>query len=371
MGGRINTIMQTCFFAISGVLPRDGSHRGDQALDQEDLRQARRSGRAEELRGGGRDAGQPARGEGARRPSPARSTCARRCRPQAPEFVQKRDSRRSSPGRWRLLPVSALPDRRHVPHRHDAVGKAQHRAGNSGVGRGDLHPVRQVRPGLPARRASAPRFTIRHMLPRRARDVQERRRPLEGIPGHEVHAAGRAGRLHRLRAVRRGLPGQEQEQGASTRPSTWRRSRRCAKQRSARNWDFFLNAAGDRPRASSASNQVKDVAAAAAAVRVLRRLRGLRRDALREAGHPVLRRPRDRSPTPPAARRSTAATCRPRRTRSTSDGRGPAWSNSLFEDNAEFGLGIRLTIDKQTRIRPRAGQAARAHDRRRAGGKRC
>ena len=29
-----------------------------------------------------------------------------------------------------------------------------------------------------------------------------------------------------------------------------------------------------------------------------------------------------------------------------SDGRGPAWSNSLFEDNAEFGLGMRLTIDK-------------------------
>ena len=29
------------------------------------------------------------------------------------------------------------------------------------------------------------------------------------------------------------------------------------------------------------------------------------------------------------------------------DGRGPAWSNSLFEDNAEFGLGYRLAIDKQ------------------------
>ena len=28
-------------------------------------------------------------------------------------------------------------------------------------------------------------------------------------------------------------------------------------------------------------------------------------------------------------------------------GRGPAWSNSLFEDNAEFGLGFRLTLDKQ------------------------
>lgn len=29
------------------------------------------------------------------------------------------------------------------------------------------------------------------------------------------------------------------------------------------------------------------------------------------------------------------------------EGRGPAWSNSLFEDNAEFGLGMRLTVDKQ------------------------
>ena len=28
------------------------------------------------------------------------------------------------------------------------------------------------------------------------------------------------------------------------------------------------------------------------------------------------------------------------------DGRGPAWSNSLFEDNAEFGLGMRLAADK-------------------------
>ena len=30
-----------------------------------------------------------------------------------------------------------------------------------------------------------------------------------------------------------------------------------------------------------------------------------------------------------------------------SEGRGPAWSNSLFEDNAEFGLGLRLALDKQ------------------------
>ncbi|MDF1554881.1 MAG: pyruvate:ferredoxin (flavodoxin) oxidoreductase [Deferrisomatales bacterium] len=28
------------------------------------------------------------------------------------------------------------------------------------------------------------------------------------------------------------------------------------------------------------------------------------------------------------------------------DGRGPSWSNSLFEDNAEFGFGMRLAVDK-------------------------
>jgi pyruvate-ferredoxin/flavodoxin oxidoreductase len=32
------------------------------------------------------------------------------------------------------------------------------------------------------------------------------------------------------------------------------------------------------------------------------------------------------------------------------DGRGPAWSNSLFEDNAEFGLGLRLAADGQTEL---------------------
>ena len=32
------------------------------------------------------------------------------------------------------------------------------------------------------------------------------------------------------------------------------------------------------------------------------------------------------------------------------DGRGPAWANSLFEDNAEFGLGLRLGLDKHHTI---------------------
>lgn len=32
------------------------------------------------------------------------------------------------------------------------------------------------------------------------------------------------------------------------------------------------------------------------------------------------------------------------------EGRGPAWANSLFEDNAEFGLGMRVAVDKQIEI---------------------
>jgi pyruvate-ferredoxin/flavodoxin oxidoreductase len=47
------------------------------------------------------------------------------------------------------------------------------------------------------------------------------------------------------------------------------------------------------------------------------------------------------------------------------EGRGPAWSNSLFEDNAEFGLGMRMALDQQAeyarflvgRLRPLIGDA--------------
>ncbi len=50
--------------------------------------------------------------------------------------------------------------------------------------------------------------------------------------------------------------------------------------------------------------------------------------------------------------------------RADASGRGAAWCNSLFEDNAEFGLGYRLAIDKQTelardllaRLAPQVGQ---------------
>ncbi|MFN2219077.1 MAG: pyruvate:ferredoxin (flavodoxin) oxidoreductase, partial [Anaerolineae bacterium] len=42
------------------------------------------------------------------------------------------------------------------------------------------------------------------------------------------------------------------------------------------------------------------------------------------------------------------------------NGRGPTWSNSLFEDNAEFGFGFRLTVDKQTEYATELVHALRA-----------
>jgi pyruvate-ferredoxin/flavodoxin oxidoreductase len=38
------------------------------------------------------------------------------------------------------------------------------------------------------------------------------------------------------------------------------------------------------------------------------------------------------------------------------EGRGPAWSNSLFEDNAEFGLGFRLTADQHLNLARRLAE---------------
>ena len=44
-----------------------------------------------------------------------------------------------------------------------------------------------------------------------------------------------------------------------------------------------------------------------------------------------------------------------------SEGRGPAWSNSLFEDNAEFGLGFRLAADMQLAMAVRAAGRTGPH----------
>ena len=53
------------------------------------------------------------------------------------------------------------------------------------------------------------------------------------------------------------------------------------------------------------------------------------------------------------------------------DGRGPAWSNSLFEDNAQFGLGMRVSADKLYGFAMELVDKALAHEKTPADMKAC
>ena len=70
--------------------------------------------------------------------------------PNAPQFVKDVLGRLTA-GEGDDLPVSAFPVDGTFPTAHRAIRKAQSRAGNSGLGREDLHPMPEVRGDLPAR----------------------------------------------------------------------------------------------------------------------------------------------------------------------------------------------------------------------------
>ncbi len=149
MGGRINTIMQTCFFYLSGILPQDEAiaaikkaikktygKRGEKVvqMNYDAVDQAIANLHEIEV---------PA----AATTTPAQAAAGAR---EAPEFVQERD--RLDHGR-RGRQAARQPDtgRRRVADRYHPVGEAQHRPRDPGVGAGAVHPVRQVLVALPAR----------------------------------------------------------------------------------------------------------------------------------------------------------------------------------------------------------------------------
>ncbi len=116
------------------------------------------------------------------------------------------------------------------------------------------------------------------------------------------------------------------------------------REREARNWDFFLTLP-ETPREQLSVNQIKDVqlfqplfefSGACAGcgetpyLKLLTQLYGDRAVIANATGCSSIYG--GNLPTTPYA--------------ANNEGRGVAWSNSLFEDNAEFGLGLRLSIDK-------------------------
>ena len=147
----MNTIMQVCFFAISKVLPRDEaieairkSIRDTYGKKGEEIVQKNMQAVDETL----------AHLHEVKIPDAGHQHTSK-CPPPFPASAPKfeRDVLGTIyAGRGDELPGQRLPRRRHLPHRHGEMGEAQPRARNSRVGHEDLHPVRQVRHGLPARR---------------------------------------------------------------------------------------------------------------------------------------------------------------------------------------------------------------------------
>ena len=173
-----------------------------------------------------------------------------------------------------------------------------------------MHPVRQVRHGLPALRHSRQDLRSQHHQPH-SRRLPDGGPQVARVLGAEIHAASCAGRLHGMRPVRRGLPGQEQERSQAP------RHQHGAAAAAAREVQPVLGLLPEDPRVlarEALARPGERPATAAAAVRVLGRLRRLRRNSLHLADDPAVRRPRDYRATRPAARPSTAATCRRRPT---------------------------------------------------------
>ena len=344
LGARINMIMQTAFFKLSGILP------DEQAIAA--IKKAIKKTYGTQGRGRGRDELQGRRC--------ARVANIQRGQVSGPRHQQVQDAAGGArgcaefvkevtaeimAGRGDQVPVSKMPiDGRFPP------GTTKFEKRNIAVEIPEWVPELCIQCG----RCSllCPHATIRMKAYdecracRRARDVQERRGQGQA-EGQEVHRAGCSGGLHRLRAVRAELPraGEGREQAAHRQARDQHGSAGAAERGRARELGVLPVAAGDRSVALQPRHR-SGQPVPAGAVRVLRRVRGLRRDPLCEAGEPALRRPRDyrkcdrlfvdlrRKPADHAVLRLARTAC------------GPAWCNSLFEDNAEFGMGFRLTIDK-------------------------
>ena len=226
--------------------------------------------------------------------------------------------------------------RRHLSERHRGVREAQHRRPGRRLGPGPVHPVRQLQLRLPAQRdpgevlRRSPSWTARpdgfRSVPLNAVGLPDTRYTLQ-VYVEDCTGCGLC--VEACPARRR-----------PTRPQGDQpRAARAARRRRRENIAFFETLpVNDRSRVDFGT--VRGTQFLAAAVRVLRRLRRMRRDAVPQAAVPAVRRPADdrqRHRLLLDLRRQPADHAVDAPTR---DGRGPAWSNSLFEDNAEFGLGL-------------------------------
>jgi pyruvate-ferredoxin/flavodoxin oxidoreductase len=340
MGGRINTIMQTCFFAISGVLPREEAiaaikyaikktygKRGDTVVQKNNAAVDAALSHLHEVT------------------VPATATSTFDLRPpvpaQAPRFVQNVLSHIIA-GNGDLLPVSALPIDGTFPS-----GTAQWEKRNIALeipvwdealciqcGKCVLvcpHSVIRAKVYDDSYLGNAP-ATFK-AVPARWKDMKDRKYTLQVAPEDctgcqlcvEVCPAKSKSEVkHRAINMVPQAPLRETE---------------------AANWDFFLSIP-ETDRKLLSPTQVKDIqllrplfefsgacsgCGETPYIKLVTQLFGDRVMIANATGCTSIYG--GNLPTTPYC--------------VNDEGRGPSWSNSLFEDNAEFGLGQRLAIDKQ------------------------
>jgi pyruvate-ferredoxin/flavodoxin oxidoreductase len=339
MGRRVNTVMQTCFFAISGVLPREEAiaaikHAIEKAYGRRGEAVVRRNW----------DAVDAALAHLFEVRVPDRITSEGDLRPavaeEAPDFVQRVTARMIA-GEGDALPVSALPADGTYPSgtaRWERRGIAAEipvwdEALCIQCGKCVLvcpHAVIRAKVCPPAALAGAP-ATFRS-APARWRELGDARFTLQ------VSSEDCTGCSLCVEVCPAKSKSEARHKAINMEP-------RLPRAGAAADWEFFL-ALPEADRHLLNRGQVKDVqllqplfefSGACAGcgetpyLKLLTQLFGDRMIVANATGCSSIYG--GNQPTTPWT--------------VNRDGRGPAWANSLFEDNAEFGLGMRIALDRQ------------------------
>ncbi len=343
MGVRINTIMQTCFFALAECLA---------SAIRPSSRSSRRFGRP--MANGANRSCAATSPRWMRRwrictklqcPTEATSshtTHAAGAANGSSDFVQ-RVTAMLLDGQGDLLPVSALPVDGTFPTDTAKVEKRSIAHEIPIWDPGHLHRVRLVRAGLPARGDSL------QGLSQRVAQWRARRVPVQAVEGQRTAGpldddSGRARTIARAAASASMSARPRARKSSSTRRSTWSpsSSTSSANGQTSITSSSCPNWTAPRPKLDTVKGSqllepLFEFSGACAGcgetpyLKLMSQLFGDR--ALDRQRHGLLLDLR-RQPADDALEHQ----CR---------GRGPAWNNSLFEDNAEFGLGLRLAVDQK------------------------
>jgi pyruvate-ferredoxin/flavodoxin oxidoreductase len=359
MGGRINTIMQTCFFAISGVLPREEAiakikesikktygKRGEAVI-----RQNYRA--VDEALAHLREVSVPAS-------ATARFDLPPIVPERAPEFVRQVTAEIIA-GRGDALPVSALPADGTYP-----VATSQWEKRNIAQEVPVWVPDLCIQCGKCV--MVCPHATIRA----KAFDPGELAAAPEGFKQMPAKWRELADRLYTIQVAVEDCTGcrlcvevcPAKDKSNVSRKALNMEAQPPLRERERANWEFFLNLPEAKKDGGLRFNTVKNVqllqplfefSGACAGcgetpyIKLVTQLFGDRAIIANATGCSSIYG--GNLPTTPYT--------------VNRDGRGPAWSNSLFEDNAEFGLGMRLALDHQSdyakqlieRLRQQIGEA--------------